>query len=132
MTYEEKQAHYSAVWESGGRTVIEPRPLRAVKLCRIICPSCGTVFYGEEADPKTHRHRCQDHKERSNNPMSRKNTTPQLSPEAVELRRAYRREWNAAHPEAVKRYNRQYWERKAAAARAARTAAQEQEDRIHE
>lgn len=66
MTYEEKQAHYLAVWEAGGRTVIEPRPLRAVKLCRLICPSCGAVFYGEEADPRTHRHRCQDHKQRRN------------------------------------------------------------------
>ena len=62
--------------------------------------------------------------------MSRKNTTPQLSPEAAELRRAYRRKWNAEHPEKVRRYNAEFWERRAAEFHAARRA--EKEEASHE
>lgn len=35
-----------------------------------------------------------------------------LTPEALEARRAYYREYQKAHPEKVREYQRKYWERK--------------------
>lgn len=43
----------------------------------------------------------------------------ELSPEAAALRRAYRKRWNDANRDRIREYNRSYWERKAAAFRAA-------------
>lgn len=120
MTYQEQQAYYAAVWEAGGRTVIEPRPLRAVKLCRIICPSCGTVFYGEEADPKTHRHRCQDHQQRGGITM--------LTPEARAARAEAQREWRRRNPDKYRAQQEAYWQRRAEKAKAARAAAQAEKE----
>lgn len=34
-----------------------------------------------------------------------------LSPEAVEAKRAYNREWRRAHPEKVLEYQNRYWEK---------------------
>lgn len=37
---------------------------------------------------------------------------------AKEARRAYKKKWNAEHRDKVKKYQRDYWERKAAAQKA--------------
>lgn len=62
--------------------------------------------------------------------MRKKNTATahQLSEAAKAARAAYKRRWNAEHPEAVRRYNAEYWERRAAEFHAARRA-EEQEAR---
>lgn len=38
----------------------------------------------------------------------------EMSPEAKQAKREYERRWRAAHPEAVRRHTRNYWEKKAA------------------
>lgn len=53
--------------------------------------------------------------------------TSKLSPEAMELRRRYLREWRRQHREKVRDYNRTYWERQAEKRRADQDA-QDQTD----
>lgn len=43
--------------------------------------------------------------------MSKSN---EMSPEAIALSREYKREWRKKNPEKVRKYNVEYWERKAA------------------
>lgn len=41
-----------------------------------------------------------------------------MTQEAIEARRAYKREWNRRNRDKVKKHQRDYWERKAAAIKA--------------
>ncbi|MBR5110592.1 MAG: hypothetical protein IK099_10380 [Clostridia bacterium] len=57
-TYEERQAELAAIYEDGGRFLIERNPWRASKIFRAYCPECCRIFYGLEANPEDRRHRC--------------------------------------------------------------------------
>lgn len=46
--------------------------------------------------------------------MDKENKGLKLTEQAKEARRAYRKAWNAAHPEKLREYETRYWERKAA------------------
>ncbi len=52
-----------------------------------------------------------------------------MTKEAIEARRAYRREWARKHPENVKAQQQRYWEKKAREAAAAQTQKAAQETR---